>query len=451
MEHHVTLAEMLDARERRVFRQHKLQAKYPMSMVCFTMNIAGPEKNSPMIRRGFELGIKYLKEQLNALKIQPVYSGKIDEPTGNEAYYLIDADPLFIKEITCEIEDGSGLGRLFDMDVLDPSGEKVERSALGLPPRSCLICGGPARDCARSRTHTVEQLHAKTMEILTNAAEEEDASLAAGLALRALLYEVCTTPKPGLVDREGNGSHKDMDIFTFMDSASALWPYFETCTRIGRQTAGQMAAQTFQQLRFAGRRAEAAMFSATKGINTHKGAIFSMGILCGALGRLSREEWTCSEKVLKECAAMTKGLIAFDFAGLSEENAVTVGQKLYLRHHITGVRGQMEDGLPAVRDAGLPALKEGIARGLSVNDAGCGALLALMTAAVDTNLIARGSLSVWKNTVEEIKEVLSGHPYPDRQTLCRLDRQFTEKNLSPGGSADLLAVCYLLYFLEIEG
>lgn len=148
---------------------------------------------------------------------------------------------------------------------------------------------------------------------------------------------------------------------------------------------------------------------------------------------------------------MTKGLIAFDFAGLSEENAVTVGQKLYLRHHITGVRGQMEDGLPAVRDAGLPALKEGIARGLSVNDAGCGALLALMTAAVDTNLIARGSLSVWKNTVEEIKEVLSGHPYPDRQTLYRLDRQFTEKNLSPGGSADLLAVCYLLYFLEIEG
>ena len=89
---------------------------------------------------------------------------------------------------------------------------------------------------------------------------------------------------------------------------------------------------------------------------------------------------------------MTKGLIAFDFAGLSEENAVTVGQKLYLRHHITGVRGQMEDGLPAVRDAGLPALKEGIARGLSVNDAGCGALLALITAAADTNLIARSSL-----------------------------------------------------------
>lgn len=228
MEHHITLTEMLNARECRAFRQQELLAKYPMPMVCFTMNIAGPVKNNPLIRKGFDLGMKYLNEQLNALKILPVYFTKIDEPTGNEAYYLIDADPLFIKEITCMIEDGSELGRLFDMDVLDSSGEKVERSKLGLPPRPCLICGGPAKDCARSRTHTVEQLQAKTTQLLNDAVKKEDASLAARLACRALLYEVCTTPKPGLVDRNGNGSHKDMDIFTFMDSASALWPYFET-------------------------------------------------------------------------------------------------------------------------------------------------------------------------------------------------------------------------------
>lgn len=450
MEHHVNLTEMLDARERRVFRQQELLAKYPMPMICFTMNIAGPVKNNSLIRKGFELGMKYLEDQLDALKIRPSYFEKINEPTGNEAYYLIDRDPLFIKEITCRIEDDSVPGRLFDMDVLDSAGKKVERSDLGLPPRPCLICGGPARDCARSRAHTIEQLQAKTTELLSDALEKEDASLAARLACRALLYEVCTTPKPGLVDRDGNGSHKDMDIFTFMDSASALWPYFESCARIGQQTVGQPAQQTFRRLRFAGRRAEAAMFSATKGVNTHKGAVFSIGILCAALGRLPREEWACPERVLQECAAMTKGLTAADFANLTEENAVTMGQKLYLRHHITGVRGQMEEGLPAVRDVGLPVLREGIARGLSVNDAGCSALLALITAAADTNLIARGSLAVWQKTVNEIKELLSRHPYPDRQTLCRLDQEFTEKNLSPGGSADLLAVCYLLYFLENE-
>lgn len=450
MEHHVTLEEMLAARERRVLRQQELTARYGLPMICFTMNIAGPVKNSPLIRKGFDLGKQYLKEQLDSLGIVPVYFTEFHEPAGNEAYYVIDTDVLFIKKITCAVEDGSDLGRLLDMDVLNSAGEKAERSELGLSPRPCLICRGPGRDCARSRAHTVEQLQAKTGEILTRAAEDEDARLAARLACRALLYEACTTPKPGLVDREGNGSHRDMDIFTFLDSASALWPYFETCVRMGRQTADQPASHTFDRIRFAGRRAEAAMFSATGGVNTHKGAVFSMGILCGALGRLPREQWKHTDTVLDACAAMTRGLVAADFAGLTEENAVTAGQKLYLHHGIAGVRGQMEEGLPAVRDAGLPALKGGIARGLDLNDAGCGALLALMAAAVDTNLIARSSLAVQQETSAGIRELLERDPYPDREVLRRLDREFVEKNLSPGGSADLLAVCYLLYFLENE-
>lgn len=450
MEHHVTLAEMLDARERRVCRQQQLLSRYQMPMICFTMNIPGPIKVNPLIKKGFELGKRYLKEQFSVLKIQPEYFTEVDEPTGYEAYYLINEDVLSVKEITCSIEDGSEPGRLFDMDVLNPEGEKADRSQLGLAPRRCLICGGPAKECARSRAHTIEQLQTKTTEILTCAVEHEDASYAARLACRALLYEVCTTPKPGLVDCEGNGSHKDMNIFTFMDSASALWPYFETCTRIGRHTAASSAVKTFEQIRFAGRKAEADMFSATKGINTHKGAIFSMGILCAALGRLPRHQWKYPDIILKECSAMTNGLVTADFAGITEENAVTAGQKLYVRHHITGVRGQMEAGLPAVRDTGLPALKQGLSQGLTIHEAGCGALLALMTAATDTNLISRSSLQIQKETVADIAKLLADQPYPDRETLRRLDRDFTDKNLSPGGSADLLAVCYLLYFLESE-
>ena len=450
MDYHVTLAEMLDARERRAFRQQELLARYQMPMVCFTMNIPGPVKNNSLCRQGFELGKQYLKEHLDSLKIHPAFFTEVSQPTGNEAYYLLDQDYLLVKEITCGIEDSVPLGRLFDMDVLKPNGEKVDRQELGLPPRPCLICGEPAKICARSRAHTVEQLQAKTWKILAHAVEKEDAALAARLACRALLYEVCTTPKPGLVDREGNGSHQDMDIFTFMDSVSALWPYFEICTRIGRQTANQNAGETFRQIRFAGRKAEASMFSATKGINTHKGAIFSMGILCAALGRLPRRQWKCPDIVLKECGSIAKGLVAHDFAGLTEENAVTMGQRLYLYHQITGIRGQMEAGLPAVKDVGLPALKEGIAHGLSVNDAGCRALLALITAADDTNLIARSSLKTHREIVRQVKDLLERHPYPDRQTLNQLDLEFVEKNLSPGGSADLLAVCYLLYFLENE-
>ena len=450
MEQPVTLTDMLNARERRAFMQQKLLKKYHASMICFTMNIAGPVKNSPLIRRGFELGIRYLKERIEMQKIQYLHYEEINEITGNEAYFILCHDPLTIKKITSDIEDESELGRLFDMDVLKPNGEKVDRTELGLSPRTCLICGGPAKECARSRTHTVPELQKRTWQILEKAIEDADAKNAASLACRALLYEVCTTPKPGLVDRVNSGSHKDMDIFTFMNSASALWPYFETCTRIGRKTSGQDAAETFSHLRKAGRKAEADMFSATKGINTHKGAIFSIGILCAALGRLPREQWKIPDTVLKECAEMTKGLVVSDFTGLTEENACTIGQKLYLRYHISGVRGQMEAGLPAVRKVGLPVLKNGLARGLSLNDSGCAALLALMTSATDTNLIARSDLPTQQKTVAKIKELLAESPYPDHQTLEQLDREFMEKNLSPGGSADLLAICYLLYFLENE-
>lgn len=450
MEYQVTLTEMLDARERRFAWQQKLLTQYQLPMICFTMNIAGPVKASPLIRNGFELGKRYLKEQLDSLHLQCIYWDEIHEPTGDEACYLVDADPLLLKEITCFIEDDSEIGRLFDMDVLKPDGEKIDRSQLGLAPRRCLICGEPAKECARSRTHTVEQLQAKTRDILMRAVEKEDSILAARLACRALLYEVCTTPKPGLVDREGNGSHKDMDIFTFMDSVSALWPYFQSCTQIGRRTAVFSARQTFLQLRPWGRKGEADMFAATKGINTHKGAIFSMGILCASMGRLPREQWKHPDMVLKECSAMTEGLVESDFSWLTKENAVTMGQKLYLNHGITGIRGQMEAGLPVVKDVGLPALKKGLSMGLDINRAGCGALLALITAATDTNLIARGGLATWQETVSQVRGILAENPYPDLETLRQLDMEFIRKNLSPGGSADLLAVCYLLYFLETE-
>ena len=119
------------------------------------------------------------------------------------------------------------------MDVLRPDGSKVDRQELDLEARTCLICGGIAQNCARSRTHTVDQLREKTEELLETALANYESKKIARLACQALLYEVAATPKPGLVDRANSGSHKDMDFFTFQASAAALWPYFETCARIG--------------------------------------------------------------------------------------------------------------------------------------------------------------------------------------------------------------------------
>ena len=364
---------------------------------------------------------------------------------------LVDADPLTIKKFTTDIEDATPLGRLFDMDVIRPDGLKVDREELNLEGRRCLICGGPAKVCSSRRIHTVAELQEKTTEILTEARDAQDIADAARLAVRALLYEVTTTPKPGLVDRRNSGSHKDMDVFTFMDSAAALYPYFEACARTGCETAEQPAPETFAALRPLGCEAEGEMLDATGGVNTHKGAVFSVGIVCAALGRLDRSLWADAARVLAEVSAMTAGLTEKDFAGVTAENAATVGQKLYIQYGITGVRGQVEAGLPTVLNVGLPVLEEGLAKGYDFDRAGGGALLAILANSTDTNIIARSSRERQLALTEELKALLAQTPYPDKDALAALDDRFIAENLSPGGSADLLALTWLLHFVTTEG
>lgn len=444
----VTLLEMLEARERRALRQQALLNQYGKTMVCFTMNIAGPVKNSPLIRRGYALGKKRLGQQLRLAGIGVAYFEEIQEKTGNEAIFLLDAAPLAVKQVTVEIEDHAPIGRLFDMDVLCPDGRKVDRQELGREGRKCLICGGMAQACARSRTHPVPELQEKTRKILEDALLREDCQTAARLASQALLYEVAATPKPGLVDRDNSGSHRDMDFFTFQASVAALYPYFYRCVEIGRQTAD--AKETFRRLRLPGRIAEGEMLHATAGVNTHKGAIFSMGILCGALGRLERQQWRNPEVILAECAAMTEGLVSQDYGNLTPENAKTAGQKLYLQYGITGVRGQAEAGFPAVLNVGLPKLEAALAAGKTIDEAGCAALLAMLEDTVDTNMIHRGGYALAKETSENLKILLEKEPFPTKETLEALDAEFMRRNLSPGGTADLLALVYLLHFLKEE-
>ena len=446
----VSLLEMLDARERRVHHQQELLAQYQKPLVCFTMNIAGPVKDSPLIRRGFARGQQLLRQQFLLAKLTPLHTDAACAPTGCEAFYVLDADPLAIKKFTTDIEDATPLGRLFDMDVLRPNGIKVDREELHLEGRRCLICGGPAKACSSRRIHTVAELQAKTTAILTETLDAWDAATAAQQAVRALLYEVTTTPKPGLVDRRNSGSHTDMDPFTFMSSAASLYPYFEACAKAGRATMDRPAPETFAALRPLGCEAEGEMLDATHGINTHKGAIFSIGITCAALGRLDRSFWKDSARVLAEVSAMTKGLTAQDFAGVTAENAVTAGQKLYVQYGITGVRGQVEAGLPAVLEHGLPALEQGLAQGYDINRAGCGALLAILAHSTDTNIIARSSRERQLALVDELNALLAQTPYPDEALLAALDDRFIAEHLSPGGSADLLALTYLLHFFRTD-
>mgnify|MGYP002866789547 CR=1 FL=1 len=95
-------------------------------------------------------------------------------------------------------------------------------------------------------------------------------------------------------------------------------------------------------------------------------------------------------------------------------------------------------------------MERGLSTGKSPDEAGSAAMLSLLSHTVDTNLIARGGLAVQRETARQIAGMLEKTPYPDRETLEQLDRAFMEKNLSPGGSADLLALCWFLHFLREE-
>ena len=174
-----------------------------------------------------------------------------------------------------------------------------------------------------------------------------------------------------------------------------------------------------------------------------------MGILCAAAGRLGPDRRN-PEAILQVCKAMTRGLVEKELCSVSESDAATAGESLYAKHGITGVRGQAEAGFPTVLQVGLPTLKKGLQQGLSLNDAGCAALLALLRCTPDTNLIHRSSLQEQTEIVAQVSDLLQQHPYPAPDILQQLDEYFIQRNLSPGGSADLLALTYFLHFLETD-
>lgn len=438
------LTEILAARENRAEKQRQLLTKYQKPLVCFTMNIPGPEKWNRDIAIGFFVGNRLLSDSLGN---SCLYAEEQVTPAGGEAFYVADIPAKELKQLAVEIEQIDPIGRLFDMDVLDTDGSKLDRTALGLPQRKCLICDQPAVVCAGRRIHSLEELTDKVGFLLYLTARQYLAEYIAVGAYFALNREVSTTPKPGLVDSANRGAHPDMDIRHFFVSANALRPFFCRFAETGYLTRDLDATETFQKIRSIGKEAEDAMFKATHGVNTHKGAIFSLGILCAAAGRLSPTDWQ-PERLLSECAAMTKGLVAADFAGVTLENAKTAGETLYAQYGITGVRGQAEGGFPAVAEVGLPVLRQGLQRGLPVNDAGCITLLHLIAATDDTNLIHRSNRQTQLQLQQEIKNMLENDPFPGIETIAELDRAFIEKNLSPGGSADLLAVTYFLHFLK---
>lgn len=440
---------MLASRERRAACQRLLLEKHRSPLVCFTLNIAGEYKLFPLAQKAFACGLSQIRAQLGRHRHAVLETIEAVDKTGCTAYVSVQGDEKELKAHMCAIEGATAIGRLFDIDVLGADGQKVSREALGLPPRRCLICEKPAAVCARSRAHGLGMLKERTAAILNGHFNLMFADRMASLVCKAMLYEACVTPKPGLVDRDNSGAHRDMDIFSFMASASALMPYFRDCALAGIERCNEPPAALLGALRYPGMLAEEAMRRETQGANTHKGLIFSMGILCGAAGRLfGLGQPVTVERLCEAGAGMLGGIVDRELASI--DAPATHGERAYRSHRAAGARGEAAAGFPSARGVGLPALKAALREGRSLNDAGALALYHLMGAVVDTNVIARAGKARQQQLMEQIARDIQAGAGPTAADLAALDRQLIAENISPGGSADLLAISYLFYFLESE-
>jgi triphosphoribosyl-dephospho-CoA synthase len=260
-------------------------------------------------------------------------------------------------------------------------------------------------------------------------------------AVHCLLLELETWPKPGLVSHIDAGSHDDMDAETFRASAAAIGPYFHALADAGARGCGM------ERLRMIGLEAEATMLAATSGINTHRGAIFGMGLLCAAAGARASGRIDPSLPLGAAVARLWRDGIVNGPVLLHSH-----GSGARRRFGAGGARIEAADGFPSVYQVGLPALKRGA---LSAPDdaeaARIEACFALIAALEDTNLLHRGGAGGLQFARDAAQKFLDegGIGKPGwRERAQEVHKCFVMRWLSPGGSADLLAMTLLVAMHE---
>jgi triphosphoribosyl-dephospho-CoA synthase len=270
----------------------------------------------------------------------------------------------------------------------------------------------------------------------------ELAAHSARAALGALHTELLLYPKPGLVSLVDSGSHADMNAATFMRSLFALRHYFAAITQAGADRA------PFETLRRLGIAAEARMLAATGGVNTHRGAIFSLGVLCAAYGRLHANAMQASAASLRAVLLLAYGEALAEHARVQggDSHGVTVTA----RHAAGGAREEAALGLPSVFEIGVPALRRSLQAGRGMRAARVDALFALMAQMDDTNVLYRGGAhgaALVRSSARSFVEA-GGTAHPDwLHSAVAIHHSFVAQRLSPGGAADLLAASCFVHAL----
>ncbi|WKU23070.1 triphosphoribosyl-dephospho-CoA synthase [Priestia megaterium] len=261
--------------------------------------------------------------------------------------------------------------------------------------------------------------------------------LIAKMAVTALVDEAVLTPKPGLVDAVTTGSHQDMNIETLLTSAYALQPTF---TQIALYSQGKQPSQTLrEEIARTGREGEQIMYAATHGVNTHKGAIWALGLLASATA-------VCGIQASPASIAEAAGQIARyadRFCPLHSSNGLRVKKQ----YGVKGAAGEAQQGFPHVVHIGLPTLHKARKLGIHETSARIDTLVTLIANLDDTCILHRAGpvvLEEVKMAASNVLEAGGGATLMGKQRLEALDHMLLSSNASPGGSADLLAAVLFL-------
>ena len=265
--------------------------------------------------------------------------------------------------------------------------------------------------------------------------------LVADLAVHALLEEAELTPKPALVDRRGGGVHDDMDLGMLFSSAYALHPTFGTLAT--RAYGCAPSRRLREELAAIGRRGEGAMFAVTGGVNTHRGAIWALGLLTAAAAMAP------SNTPPTDIAALAGRVASFPDRYAPPE--ASHGSLVTRRYGVAGARGEARRGFPHVVGVALPALRAAREAEHPERLARLDMLIALIAHVDDTCLLYRGGRAALRDAQAGARAVLAvggNVTVAGRRAVRSLEMALLRHNASPGGSADLLAAALFLDALD---
>lgn len=434
------LEKFLGDREKRVDLQKNLVMRYNKPLLTIRTNYPAENKNEYMAN-----DISHIISQNIELVFDIIHKEIIENLEGKIYLYIIDKNAKEIKKTAMEIEENHILGRLVDIDVFDESYTPLSRKDFGKSKRKCYLCDNLAFICMRKKSHThlelKEHILKKYMEYKNYELKREKiCNEIVSLATKSMILEVASYPSFGLVNSKNNGSHKDMDLFTFIDSTYAIRNGLVEMVKIGYSNLNY--TQIFKNLRRIGKTTEKEMFLSTKGVNTHKGMIFLMGITVSAVAKTlyEKKDFSNVSKIIKD---MTKNILD-DFKNIDLKN-MTHGERLYIQNGFTGIRGEISSGLDIIFNGSLEVFTQIYEKNKDINKSATHTLIYLMTRVMDSTIVYRHDIETLYRVQNEMQEIYNNINNISQENLQNLEKRYMSENISPGGSADLLAITIFLY------